>query len=132
MPVVQQWLEDLQGLFEPSHAMVEGQPERLILWLVPSRADTQDQAPLAHLVNSRRHFRQDGWMAEGIARDQRAEFHAVCRFCQRGQHGPAFPNSTGWLTRIAIQEVVREPEAIEAFCLRLLRDGADRLIRPLA
>src|SRR5215510_16618181 len=132
MSFVQQWLEDLQGLFEPSHTMVEGQPKRLILRLVPSRADAQDQAPMAHLIDGRRHFRQDGWMAEGVACNQRAEFHVLGRFCQRCQHRPAFPNSTGRLTRIAIQEVVREPETVEAICLGLLCDGADRLIRTLA
>jgi hypothetical protein len=129
MPFMQQWLEDLQGFFEAVHAMIEGQPERLKLRLVPSRADPQDQAPVAHLVGGRRHFRQDRRMAEGIAQHQRADLHALCRFGQRRQHGPAFPNAPGRLTRIAIEEVVSEPDAIEAIRFRLLRDGADRIIR---
>ena len=80
MPLTQQWLEDLQGFFEAVHAMIEGHPERLILRLVPSRADTQDQTPVTHLVDGRRHFRQDRRIAEGIARHQRADLHALCRF----------------------------------------------------
>ncbi len=109
--------------------LIEGQSERLILWLVPSRADTQDQAPVAHLVQGRRHLRQDRRMAEGIAHHQRADLHTPGRFGQRRQHGPAFPDSPGRLTRIAIEEVVREPDAIEAIPFRLLRDRADLIIR---
>ena len=71
-------------------------------------------------------------MAEGIAQHQRADLHALCRFGQRRQHGPAFPNAPGRLARIAIEEVVSEPDAIEAIRFRLARDGADRLIRTLA
>jgi hypothetical protein len=54
MLFMQQWLEDLRGFFEAVHAMIEGQPERLILRLVPSCADTQDQAAMAYLVGGRR------------------------------------------------------------------------------
>jgi hypothetical protein len=56
-------------------------------------------------------------MAEGIAQHQR---------------GPAFLNAPRRLTRSAIEEVVSEPDAIEAIRFRLLRDGADRIIRTLA
>ncbi len=129
---MQQGREDLQGFFQAVHAMIEGQPERLILRLVPSRADPQDQAPVAHLVGSRRHFRQDRRMAEGIAQHQCADLHALGRFGQRREHGPAFPNAPGRLTRRAIEEVVSEPEAIEAIRFRLVRDGADRIIRTRA
>ena len=80
MPFLQQWTQDLQGFFEAVHAMIEGQPERLVLRLVPARADPQDQASTAHLVEGRRHFRQDGRMAEGIAQHQRADLHALGRF----------------------------------------------------
>jgi hypothetical protein len=38
----------------------------------------------------------------------------------------------GWLTRIAIEEMVGEPDAIEAIHFRLLRDSADGVIRTLA
>src|SRR2546426_6453130 len=132
MPFMQQWLEDLQGFFKAVHAMIEGQPERVILRLVPSRAYTQDQAPVAHLVNGRRHFRQDCWIAEGIARHQRTDHYPLCGFGQRRQHCPAFPDSSSRLTRIAIEEVVREPDTIEAIRLRLLSDCADRTIWALA
>src|SRR5215472_3910984 len=53
MPFLQQWPQDLQGFCEAVHAMIEGQAERLVLRLVPSRADPQDQAPTAHLVGWR-------------------------------------------------------------------------------
>src|SRR5262249_28032260 len=76
--------------------------------------------------------RQDGRIAEGIAQHQCANLHTLCRFGQRRQHGPAFPNTPGRLTRRAIQEVVSEPDAIEAICFRLLRNSADRRIRTLA
>ena len=129
MPLTQQWLEDLQCFFEPVDSMIEGQPERLILQLVPSRADTQDQTSVAYLINRRRHFRQDRRIAEGIASHQRTDLHALCRFGQCRQHGPAFPDSPGRLTRIAVEEMVGEPDAIEAIRLRLLRNCADRIIR---
>ena len=132
MPNTQQWLEDLQGFFEAVHAVIEEQPERLILRLVPSRADTQDQAPVAHLVGGRGHLRQDRRVAEGIAYHKRADLHALCRFGQRRQDGPAFPDSPGRRARIAIEEVVSEPDAVEAVRFRLLRGRADRIIRTLA
>ena len=66
-----------------------------MLWLVPSRADTQDRAPVAHLVNGRRHLRQYRRMPEGIAHDQSPDLHAACHLGQGRQHSPAFPNSPG-------------------------------------
>src|SRR5260370_27596750 len=122
----------MEGLLEAVQGMIEGQPERLILRLVPACADTQDQAPTAHLVGGRRHFRQDRRMAKGIAQHQRADLHALGRFGQGRQDGPAFPNSPGRLTRIAIEEVVSEPDAIEAIRWRVVRDCADSSIRMLA
>jgi hypothetical protein len=43
-----------------------------------------------------------------------------------------FPNAPGRLTRIAIEEVVSKPDPIEVIRIRLLRDGANRLIRTRA
>ena len=71
-------------------------------------------------------------MPERVACYQCADLYALCRLGQRRQHGPAFPDSTGGLTGSAIEEVVREPDAIEAIRFGLLRDCADRIIRTLA
>ncbi|HXJ28121.1 MAG TPA: hypothetical protein VNH17_20560, partial [Streptosporangiaceae bacterium] len=59
MPVPQHRYEDLHGLLETARAMIEGHTERLVLRLVPARADAQDQAPVAHLVEGGGHLRQD-------------------------------------------------------------------------
>src|ERR1700722_14992818 len=52
----------------------------------------------------------------------------MCRFGQCRQYGPAFPDSPGGRARIAIEEMVSKPDAIEAVCLCLLDDHTDRLI----
>lgn len=129
--VTKQWLDDLHGLVEAGYAMIERQPERLVLRLVPSCADAQDQAPAADFVGGRRHLRQDRRIAEGIAQHQHADLHAPGRLSERGQHGPGFPYSPRGLTGIPVQEVVGEPEAVEAIRFCLLRDRTDRLIRTL-
>src|SRR5262249_27980685 len=100
--------------------------------LVPARADPQEQAPVAHLIGGDRPFGEDRRVAGGIAQDQRADLDALCRLGQRPERGPALPKATGWVTSSAIEEVVSEPDAIEAVRLCLLGDGADRIIRALA
>jgi hypothetical protein len=132
MSVSQQRFENLQGLFEAGHPMIERQSERLILRLVPARAYSQDQTPMTHLVGCRRHLCENGGIAERIAEDQGAELDTLRRFGQRAQHGPALPYTSRRLTRIAVEEVVRHPDAVEAVRFRLLRDRAYRVIRPLA
>jgi len=131
VPVPQHRYEDLHGLFETARAMIEGQPERLVLRLVPARADAQDQAPVAHLVEGGGHLREDRRITEGIAEHQGADLHPVCRFRQRGQHGPALPDPRGRRTGAAVHEMVGEPDAVKAIRLRLLRELTDRLVRTL-
>src|SRR6266568_3246526 len=53
-------------------------------------------------------------MPERVACYQCADLYALCRLGQRRQHGPAFPDSTGRLVRITIEEMVRKPDAIES------------------
>jgi ATPase subunit of ABC transporter with duplicated ATPase domains len=132
VPVPQHRYEDLHGLFETARAMIEGHTERLVLRLVPARADAQDQAPVAHLVEGGGHLCQDRRIAEGIAEHQGADLHPLCRFRQRGQHGPALPDPCGRLTGAAVHEMVGQPDAVEAIRLRLLRELTDRAIRTLA
>src|SRR5690242_4716016 len=71
-------------------------------------------------------------MAEGIAQHQRTDLHAPRRLSQRREYGPALPDPPGRLTGGAIEEVVGEPDTIEAVRFRLLRGGADRIIRTRA
>jgi len=129
VPVPQHRYEDLHGLLETARAMIEGHTERLVLRLVPARADAQDQAPVAHLVEGGGHLRQDRRIAEGIAEHQGTDLHPLCRFGQRGQHGPALPDPCGRLTGAAVHEMVGQPDAVEAIRLRLLRELTDRAVR---
>jgi len=132
VPVPQHRHEDLDGLFETARAMIERHTERLVLRLVPARADAQDQTPVAHLVEGGGHLREDRGIAEGIAEHQGADLHPLCRFRQRGQHGPALPDPRGRLTGAAVHEMVGQPDAVEAIRLGLLRELTDRAIRTLA
>src|SRR2546428_6475223 len=109
--------------------MIERQPERVILRLVPSRADTQDQAATADFVEGRRHLCKNRWMPEGVARHQGADLQSTGCLGQSRQRGPALPDSTGRLTRITIEEMVRKPDTIKTISLGPLRDGPDRIIR---
>jgi ATPase subunit of ABC transporter with duplicated ATPase domains len=132
VPVPKHRHEDLHGLFETARTMIEGHTERLVLRLVPASADAQDQAPVAHLVEGGGHLRQDRRIAEGVAEHQGTDLHPLCRFRQRGQHGPALPDPCGRLTGAAVHEMVGQPDAVEAIRLRLLRELTDRAIRTLA
>src|SRR5713101_5002625 len=109
--------------------MMEGEPEGVVLWFIPSCADTEDQSSAAHLVQGRRHLCKNRRMSEGVARHQSADLHSTGRLGQRRQHGPAFPDSACQLVRITIEEMVRKPDTIKTVSLSLLRDRPDRIIR---
>src|SRR5713101_434583 len=109
--------------------MIEGQSERVIFWLVPSRTYTKDQAAMADFVEGRRHLCKNRRMSEGVARHQSADLHSTGGLGQRRQHGPALPDSTGRLVRITIEEMIRKPDTIEPISLGPLRDCPDRIIR---
>src|SRR5713101_3499077 len=109
--------------------MMEGEPEGVVLWFIPSCADTEDQSSAAHLVQGRRHLCKNRRMSEGVARHQSADLHSTGRLGQRRQHGPALPDSSGRLTGITVEEMVRKPDTIETIRLSLPRDCSDRIIR---
>src|SRR5216683_309166 len=84
---------------------------------------------MADFVEGRRHLCKNRRMPERVARHQGTDLHSTGRLGQRRQHGPAFPDSTGRLVRITIEEMVRKPDTIEPISLSLLRDRSDRIIR---
>src|SRR5262245_40220720 len=47
--VTEQRSNDLHSLCEPARPMVEGEPERVELWLVPTRTDAQDEPAVTDL-----------------------------------------------------------------------------------
>ena len=68
----QQRADDREGLLEPRHAMVEGEPEGAVLDLVPARAQAEHEPPAADLVDGRGELREDGRLVEAGRRDERA------------------------------------------------------------
>jgi hypothetical protein len=69
-------VDDLQRLFKPVEAMVEGKAECAILRFVIARTKAQDQPAIADLLDRVQHFGQQGRVPEACAGDERPEFDA--------------------------------------------------------
>jgi hypothetical protein len=94
--------------------VVEGQAEGIVLGLVPARADPQDKAAAADLVERVRHLRQHRRIAERVAEHQRAKLDALSSLGQRREHRPTLPDADRRLIVGPVQQVVVQPERVEA------------------
>src|SRR5512146_2243880 len=108
--------------------MVERIAERLILRLMPARAESQDEAPVADLVQAVGHLRQQRGIAERRGGDERAERDAVCDGGERAQEREDFPGAKLLRVWSPEDQVVRQPERVEAELLGALRDGLHILV----
>ena len=95
VPLSEQGGDDLQCFLQPPHPPVERIAECTILRLVPARADAQHEAACAHLIQSDRHLREQGRVAEAVAGHEGAQLNAPRRLRESGEHRPGLPGSTG-------------------------------------
>jgi hypothetical protein len=94
--------------------MVERHAEGRELGLVPTGAQAEGEAPTADLVQRRRHLGQDGRIAKGGTGDECANLDPGGRLGQRREDGPALPDAARRPVRRPVDEMVVEPEGIEA------------------
>ena len=80
--------EDLEPLLEAADAVVERVAEGVELGLVPSAAEAEDQATIAHLVELDRHLRGERRVAEREREHERADLDARRHRRDGGQDGP--------------------------------------------
>ena len=121
-PLAEQRQDDVERLLEPTDPVVERDPERVELRLVPSGAEAQDEAPSADLVDGRRHLGQDRGIAERDCQDDGPDLHARCVGGEGREHRPALVDAGRGLARGSKEEVVVNPDRAQARALRHLGD----------
>src|SRR5581483_2522345 len=110
--------DDLERLLETGDAMVVGEPERPVLGLVPPRAEAEDEPAAADLGDRRRHLRQQPGWVEARAGDERSERHPLGDSRQRREQRPDLPGAALVASVAAVEQVVAEPDRVEAARLR--------------
>ena len=104
----------VERLLEARDAAVEGQPERAELLLVPARAERHPKPPAAHLVDRRSSAREQRRRAERGASDERPELDAARDGGDRREHRPAVPRPALAATVAAVEQMVADPDRVEA------------------
>jgi hypothetical protein len=99
----------------------------VVVLLEPARADPEDEAAAADVVDGPRHVGEQIGVAVAVARDERADLDAVGRFGPGTEHRPALEVLPH---RIAVQgeEVVPVEDDVDADLLRLGGSPADRAV----
>ena len=110
----EQTTDDLERLLEPRSALPERDAERAELRLVPAGADPEDEPSAAHLVDRRRHPGEDPGRVERRAGDQRAEPDAFGGRREGRERRPRVPRPAFGASVASVQQVVAEPDRVEA------------------
>ena len=110
----EQATHDLERLLEPRGALPERDAERAELGLVPAGADPEDEPSAAHLVDRRRHPGEDPGRVERRAGDQRAEPDAFGGRREGRERRPRVPRPAFGASVAPVQQVVAEPDRVEA------------------
>ena len=106
--------DDLEGLLEPRDAVVVRQAEGAVLGLVPAGAEAEDEAAAADLGDRRRHLREQAGRVEARAGDERAERDPLGHGGECGEQGPGLPRAALGTTVTAVEEMIAEPDRVEA------------------
>jgi hypothetical protein len=110
----QQRVDDANRILEARDAVVEWQTELVELRLVPSRAEPEDEASPADVVDRLGHLRDHAGVAEAGAGDERADGDVRHARGDARHHRERLPHPALSLFRGAEGEVVGEPESVEA------------------
>src|SRR5439155_17300768 len=121
--VSQEGPDDREGLLEPGYAAIERETERPIFRLVPSGAETEDQPSTADLVDRVRHLREHRRVVEARAGHERSELDPGRGRGDRRQHRPDLPRAASPELRRPVEEVVADPDGVEADVLGCPGDG---------
>src|SRR5215211_4940211 len=113
----EQAAHDRERLLEARDPVVVRNPERAELGLVPARAEAEHEAPAADLVDRRGHLRDQPRRVTAGARDQRTEPHALGRRRERREQRPRLPRRALGPPVAAVEQVVADPDRVEAALL---------------
>jgi hypothetical protein len=102
--------------------VVERQPERAELVLVPACAEAEHEATAGDLRDRGGHLGDHRRRVKGHARHQRPELHTLGGGGKRSQHRPGLPRAALGST-VAIEQVVTEPDRVEPGRLGGVRHG---------
>ena len=119
-------LDDRQVAVEVAQAAADGAELVAVLVVValePARADAEDEAAVADVVDRARHVGEQVRVAVRVAGDEGADLRALRRLRERGQHRPALEVLA---VRVAAQreEVIPRPQRLDAEPLGLEPGGA--------
>jgi hypothetical protein len=127
--VLEEGADHRDGLFEAAKAAaygVEGDAVGLVLVLLPSRANAEDEAAAADVVDLRGHLGEDGGVAVSVAGDHGAEADARHGGGESGDTGPGFASGPT-VVFLVRHEVVRDPEVVPAALLNVLSEVPEGL-----
>jgi len=125
----QQRNDDLESFLQAADAVVGRVAERLILGVVPPCAQTENEpAAAADRVSRDRHLREQSGIPIRGARDQLADLDACRRRGERGGQRPRFVNPFERRAGHAAEEVIADPNGVEADGLCMFGERAD--VRP--
>jgi hypothetical protein len=114
----EQSADDRERLLEPRDEVVERQPERAELHLVPAAAEAEDEPTAGELVRRGRHAREQARWVERGAGDERAELDALGDPREPGERRPGIPRAAD---RVAVEQMVADPHRVEADLFRRAR-----------
>src|SRR5690242_17509565 len=120
-----EWDDDLEGLVEAGGEVVEGVAEGGELGLVPAGAEAENEAAAADLVNGVGDLGGEGGWAEGGAGDEGAELDAGGDGGEGADDGEHLPGAGLGAVGEAEDEVVGDPEGVEADLLSGLGLGLE-------
>src|SRR4051812_43219496 len=109
--------------------MIERQPERAELLLVPARSERGDEPASTQLVDGGRLPREDAGRVERSAGYERPQLDALGDLCEPGEGRPAVPGTALDAAVAAIEEVVADPDRVEAALFRRARHRGE-LVAP--
>jgi hypothetical protein len=110
--------DDLEGLAEATHSVIECEPKGGVVGLVPPSTEAEHQSATRNLLNCGRLLRQDRGRVERSARNQWSNLDLRSNGGDRCERRPALVRSTFWTTVVTVEKVVTHPERVEAslFC----------------
>ena len=121
-----QWNDDLQRLLEPGNPMIPREPERVVLRIVPSRPESEDQPAVADLVGGDGHLRHESRTAEARAQHEGPDLDPF-RGRREGAHDrPGLVHPLDRPVLGLIEEMVEHPHRIEPTRLSGSGEGSDR------
>jgi hypothetical protein len=107
-------MQDLQRLLEAADPVIKRVSESVELGLVPARANTQDQPAAGDLLDGVRDLGQECRIAERRADDECPQLGLAGDGCERRKLRHALPRAPGLGVRRTVNQVVGNPDGIDA------------------